>query len=218
MTLRTQGGKILTQGGKLACDCCGGGGGGWYCFKQCDSCETGAIPAAVRVSVTYTMGDGSTTFSMRLRRMQTDDQVMQGQCPDFLGRSAIWPINQDGDPTVVPRITFTRDGGIRPTFNVDIGLSLSFTDSCAAGNAVRIGAGDNLFSTFHWSLVTGGSVSNGADLVNGNTFTGPPFVSAAATGLCYGDYPGSGPIPIKTVTGTAKDYYGTLAITVTGVE
>ena len=38
MTLRTQGGKILTQGGKLSCDCCGGD---WYCYSNPCDCWTG---------------------------------------------------------------------------------------------------------------------------------------------------------------------------------
>jgi hypothetical protein len=216
MTLATKNNALIVKDGKIAenCGCCGG----WYCYKQCDSCKTGAIPSAIRTSITYTMGDGSTTFAMRLVRMQTNSQVQQGYCPDFLGRSSAWPVNQGGDPALSPQITFTLNSGFRQTVSIFISLALSFTDYCAAGNAVIIQTGDNLNFGFKWQLVAGGRVANGASLVNGNTFTGPPFVSSAASGMCYGDYPGSGPIPIKTNTGTATDYYGTLTLTVTGVE
>jgi hypothetical protein len=204
---------VTLKGGKAAegCNCCGG----WYCYKQCDSCRAGVIPAYIRTSITYTMGDGATTFAMRLRRLQTPEQVVQGYCPDFLGRSNAWPVNQDGDQTLAPRITFTISGSPY-TASIDIGLAVSFTDSCDAGNAVRVHAGDNLNSTFHWNLTTGGNVSSGSSLVNGNTFTGAPFVSAAA-GFCYGDYPGPGPIPINCNRGGVI-YRGTLTLSVTGVE
>jgi hypothetical protein len=37
MTIHTKGGKILTKGGKLACDCCGGD---WYCYSVYGACVT----------------------------------------------------------------------------------------------------------------------------------------------------------------------------------
>jgi hypothetical protein len=216
MTIRTSGGKLLTKDGKLSCDCCSGG---WYCYKQCDSCKTGAIPAFIRTSITYTMGDGTTTFAMRLRRMQTAAQVTQGVCPTYIGRSNAWPIREDGDPTLGPSITYTVDGGVRVTRNINIALAVSFTDLCAAGNAVRIDAGDNINFGFGWMLTPGGSVTvdSAAPGIVGNTFTGPAFVSTAS-GLCYGDYPGSGPIPIQSRDGGPKTYRGTLSLAVTGVE
>jgi hypothetical protein len=197
---------------------CSGCCGEWYCYRQCDSCKTGTIPAFIRTSITYTMGDGSTTFAMRLRRLQTASQVTQGYCPDFVGRSNAWPVNQDGDPTLRPSVTFTNVSGVRVTADIDIAVALSFTDSCAAQNAVRIEAGDNLNSGFGWILTPGPSVSAGGILAQGNAFTGPAFVSTAS-GLCYGDYQGSGPIPIQTRSGgTLQIYRGTLALLVTGVE
>ena len=39
MTLRTQGGKILTKDGKLSCDCCGG----WYCYTDPCDCFRGLV-------------------------------------------------------------------------------------------------------------------------------------------------------------------------------
>jgi hypothetical protein len=215
MPLAAKNNAIIVKDGKLAenCECCGG----WYCYKQCDSCKTGSVPSFIRTSITYTMGDGSTTFAMRLRRLQTASQVAQGYCPDFLGRSNIWPVREDGDPTLGPSITFTNASGVRITYDINIAIALSFTDLCAAGNAVRIEAGDNINFGLGWMLTTGANVSAGASLVQGNTFTGPAFVSAAS-GLCYGDYPGSGPIPIETKSGGLQIYRGTLSLSVTEVE
>jgi hypothetical protein len=41
MTLRTQGGKLLTKGGILACDCCGPGA--WYCDTNYGACTIGGV-------------------------------------------------------------------------------------------------------------------------------------------------------------------------------
>jgi len=215
MPLATKNNAIILKDGKLAqdCGCCGG----WYCYKQCDSCKSGKIPAYVRTSITYTMGDGSTTFSMRLRRMQTESEVTQGACPSYIGRSNAWPIREDGDPTLGPRITFTNIYKTRITYDINIAVALSFTDLCTAQNAVRIEAGDNIYFGSGWMLTPGASVAVGASLVQGNTFAGASFVSVA-NGLCYGDYLGSGPIPIETKSGGLQIYRGTLSLSVTGVE
>ena len=52
MTLRTQGGKILTQGGKLSCDCCGGD---WYCYDDAASGGVGACCRGKAVSVVVSL-------------------------------------------------------------------------------------------------------------------------------------------------------------------
>lgn len=206
MPLATKNGSLIVKSGSIAenCNCCAGG---WYCFNQCDSCPAGIIPAAVRVQIAFTMGDGSTTFQMRLVRAQTNQQIIDfGACPLYGGTNGA-PGGLGYDSTLSPNITFTVNrqfgGPISKTFQIGIVTNILFLDSCNGNDAILSSGFSSSFDDMQWYFTGTGTVS--------------PFVSSG-TGFCYLDY-SSPTIPIRYYSlSENKNKDGTFQMTVISAE
>jgi hypothetical protein len=202
MPLATKSGSLIVKGGSLAenCNCCGG----WYCFRQCASCPAGTIPASLKVSVDFKMGDGSTSFEMRLVRMTTDDQTVAGVCPTYYATNGD-PRRVGYDPNLNPKITMTINdtivGTLRKTYDIGVSVFLVFGDSCY-GNEVTFQAGySNYFDLMQWRMSEAAS----------------SFVSNE-TGMCYRDFiPPVMPISFYSINEN-KTKTGTLQMSVISAE